>query len=131
MCGTIPRTLRTRNLGSQSLGIAPITIALKVMVIDRDVLEVGIGVATGPPPILLRTVGTMAAPAHAKVVVLGTTPALVPAAPLTLLHARVIGTRARGIRHAHAALSFSVKENDRGRAFMLLQGSLTLLSVEG
>ena len=91
-----------------------------MIVIDRDVLEVGIGVATGPPPILLETVGTMAAPPHAEVVVLGTTLALVPAVPPALLHAHVIGTRVRGIKHAHAALFFSQKDNNRGGASMML-----------
>ena len=130
-CGATLGTLRTRNHGSQSPGTALITIALKMTVIGHDVLEVGIEVATCPPPIPQRTVGTMAAPAHAVVGVLGTTPTPIPAAPLTLLHALVTGTRVRGIRHAHAALSFSLRENDRGRAFMLMQGSLTLLFVEG
>ena len=131
MCGTTLGTLRTRNHGSQSPGIALITIALKVTVIGRDVLEVRIDVASAPPPIPPRTVGTMAAPAHAVVGVLGTTPAPVPAAPLALLHALVIGTRVRGIKHAHAALSFLPRENDRWGASMLLQGPLTLLFVEG
>ena len=71
------------------------SIILRVIVIGHDVLEVGIAITTYLPFTPQRTVGITTAPALAlaMVAVIGTTPVLVPVAPLVLPHVLVKGIK--------------------------------------